>query len=160
MAEIAMRAVLAKDVGKFTVVLAPVDQFASEQMARLPRGKDLAVDARSRRNMGQHRLYWAMCGLVAESSDRFGDAEEVSDFIKYSTKHVKLAHNPVTGASFLIPKSISEASMSGEQFTRYFNRALHIVLTEILPGVPEGELRAQIENIVSPNYDKSERARR
>ncbi len=160
MAEIAMRAMLGKDAGRFTVVLVPVDEFAATQTARLPRDKDLAVDARSRRNMGQHRLYWALMNLVAEASEDFADGEEVSDFIKYRTRHVRAVHNPTTGNSFLVPKSMSEASMPAEQFTRYFNRALHIVLTEILPGVPEGELRVQIENIVSPNYDASERRRR
>lgn len=160
MAEIAMRAMLAKDVPQFTVVLAPVDQFSLKQVGRLPRDREVSVDAKARRNMKQHRLYWVLMDLCAQADDRFHDEEEASDFIKYKTKHVKLAHNPVTGASFLIPKSMSEASMSAAQFRRYFDRALYVVLTEILPGVPEGELRAQIEKIVSPNYDASERSRR
>ena len=160
MAEIAMRAMLAKDVGRFTVVLAPVDQFADEQAKRLPRDRDLAVEARARRNMRQHALYWVLMGLVADADDRFHDAEEASDYCKFKIKHVKAVHNPVTGNTYLVPKSMSEASMSAEQFRRYFNRVVHVVLTDIVPGLKESDLRAEIERIVSPNYDSSERIRR
>lgn len=159
MAEIAMRAMLAKDVGRFTVVLAPVDQFADEQAKRLPRDRDLAVEARARRNMKQHALYWVLMGLVADADDRFHDAEEASDYCKFKIKHVKAVHNPVTGNTYLVPKSMSEASMSAEQFRRYFNRVVHVVLTDIVPGLKESDLRAEIERIVSPNYDSSERRR-
>lgn len=154
-----MRAMLAKDVGRFTVVLAPVDQFADEQAKRLPRDRDLAVEARARRNMKQHALYWVLMGLVADADDRFHDAEEASDYCKFKIKHVKAVHNPVTGNTYLVPKSMSEASMSVEQFRRYFNRVVHVVLTDIVPGLKESDLRAEIERIVSPNYDASERRR-
>ena len=160
MAEIAMRAVLAKDVGRFTVVLAPASEFADEQTKRLPRDKDLAVDARARRNMRQHNLYWALMGLIANASDKFHDGEEASDYCKFKIKHVEARHNPVTGLTYLVPKSMSEASMSAEQFKRYFNRIVHVVLTDIVPGLKESELRAEIERIVSPNYDRSEVPRR
>lgn len=155
-----MRATLAKDVGRLTVVLVPVDEFAAKQTARLPRDRDLAVSAKARRNMKAHRLFWVLMGLVADADDRFVDAEAACDYIKFKIKHVEARHNPVTGLTYLVPKSMSEASMHAAQFKRFFDRCVHVVLTDIVPGLKESELRAEIERIVSPNYDRSEVPRR
>lgn len=160
MAEIAMRLVPAGSVGRHTPVLAAIDEFSAKQVGRTPRDRDLLVTVKARRNPKQHALYWVLMGLVADADDRFHDAEEASDYCKFKIKHVKAVHNPVTGNTYLVPKSMSEASMSAEQFCRYFNRVVHVVLTDIVPGLKESDLRAEIERIVSPNYDSSERIRR
>jgi hypothetical protein len=121
-----------------------IDPVSAEAFEHVPCNKDLFVVVRSRRNPKQHRLAWALASKLVDGCDFLHDSEEAMTYLKYKTKHVKVVMDQKTGKSFVMPKSISFASMTQEQFSRFLNRAIYVVCSEIIPGLPEKTLRAEL----------------
>ena len=70
------------------------------------------------------------------------------DWLKIKARHVKIIQNPKTGQVAIIPKSIAFASLSQDAFKRVLDRMIFIVCSEIIPGLDEGKLRAEIMAMV------------
>lgn len=128
--------------------LETIDPVSAEAFEHVPCNKDLFVVIRSRRNPKQHRLAWALASKITDGCDFLHDSEEAMTYLKYKTKHVKIVVDHKTGQSFVMPKSISFASMTQEQFSRFLNRAIYVVCSEIIPGLPEKTLRAELQAMV------------
>lgn len=152
MPELAMRKMRAGDLHPNSYVLAPVDQFGAEDFGKVPHSETLHATLRSSVNMGKWRLFQALAAKVAEAHPHISDREEAMDAICYGVKHIRTAFNPKTGNAIISRKSTSpHAFDSGGEFDRFFDRAQYYVLTQLLPGVPAGVLRDEIEKIVAPN---------
>lgn len=52
------------------------------------------------------------------------------------------------GRAILIPGSISFAAMDQGEFEQFYERAVELILTRILPGVDRPELDAQVMDIL------------
>jgi hypothetical protein len=126
--------------------LRPFDQAARDILAKYKLGDLVAVDVVKPRCIGHHRLYWALCQLVAENMDGDFSAEVVSDVLKIRSGHVTMVRTRKGGV--FIPKSISFAAMDQLAFSEFFDRALRVVVSDILPGIDSATLRAEVESIV------------
>lgn len=137
-----MTALFRRDISS----LRPVNSQADDVMRRLKHGDLVSVDVRKPRNVGMHRLYWALCQLVASNMDGDFSSEVVSDVIKVRTGHVTVVRTK-KGEVF-IPKSISFASLDQIQFAEFFDRAIKVVVSDILPGLDSDTLRSEVEAII------------
>src|SRR5215469_5223140 len=119
--------------------------FESE-FSSIKQGVDVAVEAKQSRNLKQMRLAWALCRKIADSGV-LGDADtrEVMQYLLKKAKHVRyVANQHKNGVEVeVIVKSIRFASMDQTAFDRLFNRMTYIVTSEILPDMPDGELRTE-----------------
>jgi hypothetical protein len=97
------------------------------------------------RNVARHRLFWALCGLAAENSDDFQDAEAVASAVKLLAGHFEVAQMPSPAGPIFIrwPKSLSFASMGEEEFGPFFERALTVIASHILPGADLDNMRKE-----------------
>lgn len=136
--------------------LEPVDEAGVEALSHYKAGDVVRGDLRKPRNPRRHRWYWALCGLVAENSER--TAEEVSTLLKLATGHrdtlpLKAGACPHCGGEVAkvayLPKSISFAKMDDVQFAAFVDRCVHVVVTRLLPGVEAPILKAEIEAMLS-----------
>ncbi len=128
--------------------LETIDSISAEAFEHVPTGKDLFVVIRSRRNPKQHRLAWALASKLVDGCDFLHDSDEAMTYLKFKTRHVKVIMDQKTGKSFLMPKSISFASMTQEQFSRFLNRAIYVVCSEIIPSLDEARLRAELLEMI------------
>lgn len=128
--------------------LAPANQIAEDDLATIPHDKDLLVTIRRPRNIKQFSLAWSLAQKVADACDWLHDKTDAMDYLLIRSRHVKYLTNPMTGDVQIVPKSIALASMKQEEFDRLFKRLTHIVLTEIMPGVSEGELKSEIHQMI------------
>lgn len=138
-----MKGVFRKELGG----LRPLDAAAATILAKYKLGDMVAVDVVKPRCIGHHRLYWSLCQKVAENMPGDFDAEVVSDVIKVRTGHVTCVRTKA-GEMFL-PKSISFAAMDQLAFNDFFDRAIRVVVSDILPGVNSDDLRAEVENMLA-----------
>jgi phosphoenolpyruvate carboxylase len=129
--------------------LAPVDQIAADELGHIQIGKDVLVTVRVPRNIRQHRLAWAMAQKVAEACDWLHDREDAMDWLKIKARHVKIVHNPMTNHTLIVPKSIAFASLDQAAFSRLLNRMIFVICSEIVPGLDETALRAEIMAMVN-----------
>lgn len=152
MPEIAMRKRRAGDLHPNAMVLVPVDQFGSEDFGKVPSGEDIHATLRTSVNLPKWRLFQALAAKVAEAHPSIDDREHAMDLICYGARHVRFSKNAKTGNAIISRRSTSpHAFDSGGEFDRFFDRALHYVAKEILPGIPKGKLLDEIEKITSPN---------
>lgn len=128
--------------------LAPVDPMSEEDLQKVPCKKDVLVTVRSPRNIRQFRMAWALASKIAASCDYLHDSEDGMDWLKLKARHVKYIQDPVTHQMAIIPKSIAFASLKQDDFKRVFDRMIWVVCSEILPGMDEGTLRAEISAMI------------
>lgn len=119
------------------------DEFAS-----IKSGVGLEVKATQPRSLPQMRHAWALATKIANSGV-LGDASqrEVMDYLLLKARHVRYVTTQFKGGTETVPvvKSIRFASMDQTEFQRLYNRMIFIVASEILPEMPESELRSEIE---------------
>jgi hypothetical protein len=128
--------------------LVPVDEVSADQICQIPTTKSLLVEVKTPRNVRQFRLAWALAQVVGEAVDFLHDREDSMSWLKIKARHVTMLQNPRTKQVAIIPKSIAFASLSQDAFNRIFNRMVWVVCNEIIPGLQEGALRAELEAMV------------
>lgn len=151
MSEIAMRKVRAGDVGRNSYCLVPVDQIGAEDFGKLPNGRDLFVQTRDSINMAKWRLLQVLFAKMADAHPDFHDRDDAKEYLCYAARHVHRSVNPRTGNWIVSAKSTSPYGMSAEEFDALFERAFRAAI-DLLPGIPPGKLREEIEKMVAPNF--------
>jgi hypothetical protein len=125
-------------------------QIFEDEWATIKQGSDVEVEATQGVNMRQFRLFWALMGKIAKSG-ALGDTDtrEVADYILMKCKWVRYVTSNWRGGTDTTPvvKSFRPTRMDGTVFNRIFERALYIVTSEILPDMPMGELRDDVEKM-------------
>jgi hypothetical protein len=120
----------------------PVDDEGHNIVHSVPEGKECMGEFAPRRNVGQHRLFFALLNLLVEN-DVFENIEAALLAIKIATGEWDAFINS-DGRAFYVPRSLAFESMDGAKFKRFFDRALHIIMTKYLDGSDEGILRQQV----------------
>lgn len=128
--------------------LVPVDNIAAEELMAYPRERGLLVTIKTPRNPRQFRLAWALASVIADAIDWLHDRDDAMDWLKIKCRHVKYITDPKTGEVAIIPKSIAFASLSQDAFNRLFNRMIFVTTSEIIPGLTEKSLRAELLEMV------------
>jgi hypothetical protein len=128
--------------------LVPVDEVSAGEVWTIPEKRDVLVMVKTPRNVRQFKLAWALAQKVSEAVDFLHDREDAMDWLKIKARHVRMLQNPRTKQVAIIPKSIAFASLSQDAFNRIFNRMVWVVCNEIIPGLQEGSLRAELEAMV------------
>lgn len=137
--------------------LVPVDEVSAEEVRLIPTTQDLLVTVKTPRNVRQFRLAWALAQKVSEAVDFLHDRDDAMSWLKLKSRHVTMLQNPRTNQVAIIPKSISFASLGQDAFARIFNRMVYVTCTEIIPGLNDGELRAELEKMVGAEVPKPPR---
>jgi hypothetical protein len=115
--------------------LVPADVVTEDLLARTPNGASVRTsEPRSPRNESHHRWMMAILAKVVENTDDYADVEDLMFELKLRCKMVKAVKWSGDKIAF-VPKSISFASMTQEQFRAVADRWLYVITTEIMPGV-------------------------
>lgn len=115
--------------------LVPADPVTETMLDGVAQGQTVTTDEpRRRRNPQFHKLMMSILQKVVEhTAPRFADIEDLMFELKLRTGMFK--EIDTRRGVRLVPKSISFASMSEQQFKRVADRWLYIISTEIMPGV-------------------------
>jgi hypothetical protein len=132
-----------------------VDETNAEALHGISENEVVLVVVKARRNESQHRLAWALATKIVNGTGICqGDKRLFMDWLLMKCRHVKWIHDPITGKTTMVPKSISFGRLSQAEFNRLLKRMLHVICEEILPDMPESKLRADVEKMIegTPNY--------
>jgi hypothetical protein len=122
--------------------LVPHGEEAEELIQSLKPNELVRAEITRPRNLGQHRLYWAMCRLVAMNHDELKDAEAVHQAIKILSGHCDVVQ--IKGMMVKIPRSISFGKMEQSEFERFFRSAKDTVINDLLPGVSLRDIEEEL----------------
>lgn len=125
--------------------LQPDGVESAAELARIPYGKAVFVEAKSPRNGGHHRLFWVLCSRIGSSIGQ--PSEVVSDILKVSTGHCHTIKRK-NGEWQRFPKSISFAAMDQSEFSKFFEDCVRVIYEEFQIARPE--IMAAIGDLLTP----------
>jgi|APFre7841882654_1041346.scaffolds.fasta_scaffold190935_2 hypothetical protein len=121
-----------------------VDEEALEQF---PEGKDLSVTVSRIRSTKQHRFFWAFLNKICENHDTYQRAEQLLLWLKIRLGYVEQVHFHDEQV-WWTPQSISFNAMGQEEFRKFFNAALDVIVAEVIPGLNTEELIVEVEKML------------
>jgi len=127
--------------------LYPADEMAEEQLSRIKQDEEVRVEIKRVRNPKQLRLWWALCGVLADYADWCSDRETASDWLKLSIGHAEYHESP-DGKTWCRPKSIAFGNCPQDQFDQILNDAINVIVSKIIPGTSNDALRNELEAMI------------
>lgn len=142
--------------------LVPANALAEEDLRRIPEGKEAVITGGTRRNPAQHNLAWALASVVAECVDGCLDADDGMDLLCLKARHCEWLLHPATGKLAYRRKSVAFAAMDQQSFDALFKRFVHVIVTEIVPGLEDSAMKTRLCELVDGDLGrrKSEHDRR
>lgn len=128
--------------------LRPTDAMSEEMLSKIKPKEYVRVEIKRMRNPRQHRLFWALMGLLATYAETKCSAEDISDWIKISVGHSHVAHYP-DGTTVVKPSSIAFGNMSQEKWETFFSKVVDFACTKILHGTTNQALKAELEEMIA-----------
>ena len=133
---------------RVTAGLVPVDAWGEETLAQIPLGRIVTVQARQSRNLDHHRKFFALLHIVQSNSEQYDTIERLLVMLKIAMGHVETIITR-KGETVYVPKSINFASMDQAEFERFYDKAVEIILTHIMPGMERPDLEQEVELMLS-----------
>lgn len=128
--------------------LSPDDDAARDVLRKVKVGDVVRVEVRRPRNLSAHRRFFALVNLVYTNSEKFPSPDVARRVLTCRAGHALQYIIESTGEVLLIPESISFANMDQDEFDAFWQRVVKVVCEEILPGVTEADIEAEILSCV------------
>jgi len=125
--------------------IVPADDSARAVLTRLKEGDLLTCDAKRPRNIGRHKLYWAICNLIADSIGTV-TPENISDILKIETGHCRIIKGQTD--TWKVPLSISFAAMDDIAFAGFLDRVKVVITEQWFPRMGR-EIRDAVDEIIN-----------
>jgi hypothetical protein len=124
----------------------PADVVSAEAIDGIREGETVRAVITRPRNVGHHRKFFALLQVVFDAQDRFPTVEALLDAIKIATGLYDTYK--LNGREVMKLRSISFASMDQKEFTAFYDRVLHLIVTHILPHTDKADLEQRVYDIV------------
>lgn len=128
--------------------LAAYEPISAELIEAMKHGEVVTATIRRPRNPGHHRKFFALMKVVYDAQDRYATPEQLLNIIKMAVGCGQVMEI-IKGKPMFIPSSISFAKMDQEDFEKFYQRVVEVVLTKILPNVTSEELEQQVLEIIN-----------
>lgn len=125
--------------------LAPMTVDDAAEMAKMSWSKAIRVEAKSPRNVNFHRLFFALAHRIASAVGC--ETENVVDLLKIESGHFTLVKSKKYG-DLRLPKSISFASMTGEEFSTFFDACVAVIQENW--SIPRPDILAITQDLLIP----------
>ena len=131
--------------------MVPVTEWDRDRLLDVPEGKDLSIKISRTRSARQHRLFWALMQIVVDNHPFYIRGEQLVEWLKVRLGYVDeiMFHD---GSMMTKVSSISFTSMGQDEFQKFFNLALHVIITEVVP-VSREQLLDQLEAVMGEKVE-------
>jgi hypothetical protein len=127
--------------------LVPSDAIGMEALKAITEGSTVTARLTQPRNLKFLRLWFALLQVVFEAQNSFISLDHMRDAISigigFSEEVVDL-----DGVVHVIPKSISFAKLDEDGFRAFFDKAVDLIITKILPLVSRDDLENRVYEIL------------
>lgn len=124
----------------------PADDATAEAMKPYL-GKTIRMKWAAPRNVGHHNKFFALLNTVFPHQSVYPTFDTFRDAVSVALGYgdtVKLGD----GRTIICAKSISFAKMDQVAFGEFYDRAVNLILTKILPHVDRADLEQQVHDIL------------
>lgn len=119
------------------------DGLAIALMKKIQDGKEVLVEIITPRNPKHQRLFEVLINKICESGAWDLGRDALRDWCKLRTGHVN--KYVIDGKLWVVPKSISPASMTQAEFKDFFDRSIFYICKEIIGTNEWTDIRNEIE---------------
>lgn len=127
-------------------VLCPDDAAGRAAMQKLGDGAVVTVEVRKPRSPRSLNWYWALLQKLAETQDVIPTKELMHKVLKVETGLCQVFI--WNGKAIVQEESVSFDRMTEDEWRQYLDAAVRVICTKIIPGMDEGELRREVEEMV------------
>lgn len=128
--------------------LVPADPMSAQALADLPAGVTVKAVITQPRNLDHHRKWWALLQAVFPHQSTYATLDSFHAAIKVALGYGETVKLP-DGRMIVIPGSISFARMDQAAFEQFYDRAVDLILTRILPGLDRADLEQEVLDILA-----------
>lgn len=96
------------------------------------------------------KFFHALCGMLADNCEWLSDKDDAKEKLLLECRHATYHHDKLRNRTEIRAKTTK--SLSSDQWIRLLRRASHAVTTKFIPGMPENDLKKEIEAMIG---DKS-----
>jgi len=130
--------------------LEPCSLVDEEALNEFPEGKDLSVTIARTRSSKQHRFFWALLQKICENHDTYRKPEQLLLWLKIKLGYVEEVkfHDDKL---WWVAKSISFNAMGQDEFKKFFDAALDVIVEDVIPHINQYELLYEVEKMVGIN---------
>ena len=126
----------------------PADTTAEAMLGKIADGDLFLMKSHRARNPAHHRKFFALLTVVHntlpdEILHRYPTTDALLIGLKIALGYCETMILP-DGRAVLTPKSIAFESMDQTAFDTFYNRCLRVISDQLLPGVSDAELEAEI----------------
>jgi hypothetical protein len=114
--------------------LVPYANYDREMFEALPFKKVLRVNIAQQRSQPRHRLYRVVLRIIVKNTDLFTSEDSLHKTLLLGCGVVEPIMT-TTGEIIMIPSSTAYDAMKEDTFKAYFDRAMNIIETNIIPGI-------------------------
>jgi hypothetical protein len=123
----------------------PADEEAQELFSAFKLGEVCRFKPRKMRNEGHHRKFFALIKMVVQNSDGW-TVESLREYVAIECGWFTAFTFPAQpGFVFRKAKSISWGKMDQTQFDVFFNKAIDVLIKNVVPHISAKELRDAVE---------------
>lgn len=137
----------AGEIGLFTD-----SEIFDEEFASIPTNTDVKVKITSPRSLKQLRYAWALATKISQACDWLQTKDEAMEFMLIEAKHVRRIYDPLRKIAYLRPLPTNFGEMDGTKYSRLLNRMVYVATTLIVPGLPENDLKREVEAMLAPTH--------
>lgn len=93
------------------------------------------------------KFFHALCGKIADNCSWIDDKETAKEMLLLECRHATYHHDKLRGKTEIRAKTTR--SLSSDQWIRLLRRASYAVTEKFIPGMPENELKREIEGMIN-----------
>lgn len=128
--------------------LAAADPISFEAIETIKLKEVVTASVRRSRNPRHHKKLFALLNVVFPHQNQFANIQDLLAALKVATGYFEQGKT-IDGLPYIVPKSISFASLDQTGFEQVYEKFLDIIVNKILPAVNRDELADQVNQILA-----------
>ncbi len=127
--------------------LIPMDLMSRNYIEKLDAQTVIRAVVTKPRNYDHHKKYFALLHAVYEHQDTYPSFNSFRSAVAVALGHSESVKLP-DGRTILVPGSIAFGKMDQSEFEEFYEKAVDLVLTRIVPGVNREDLERRVLDIL------------
>lgn len=122
-------------------------EIFSEEWSSIPRDAEVKAELSVPATLKYSKFFHALCGLLAQNCDWLeGSKDFAKEQLLLECRHATYHHDKLRGSTEIRAKTTR--NLSSDQWIRLLRRASFAVTTKFIPGMPENDLKHEIETMI------------
>lgn len=128
--------------------LRPIDAASAEALERIPETEEVRVEITRPRNLKHHRKFFALLNAIYPHQKTYPTHKLFRAAVSVAMGFGETTKLP-DGRVIIVPESISFANMDQAAFEQFYDRAVELMVTRILPNVNRADLNREVDEILA-----------